>query len=144
MIRRPPRSTLFPYTTLFRSHSGPAHLCQRKAELAIIIQYLRCRGCHRRLYRPRNGQFVDQRCWPFEQIVFAAKSSPNLCCQSFRFCADRLRRQCCLKGPRRKSWPLISYRNGTVQECQGGRSPRIHVPHPPEVASFHINKEQHL
>src|SRR5260370_23903363 len=24
MIRRPPRSTLFPYTTLFRSHSGQA------------------------------------------------------------------------------------------------------------------------
>src|SRR5256885_8006733 len=23
MIRRPPRSTLFPYTTLFRSHSNP-------------------------------------------------------------------------------------------------------------------------
>src|SRR3712207_8864147 len=23
MIRRPPRSTLFPYTTLFRSHYGP-------------------------------------------------------------------------------------------------------------------------
>src|SRR3989441_7872216 len=25
MIRRPPRSTLFPYTTLFRSHSQPNH-----------------------------------------------------------------------------------------------------------------------
>src|SRR3989449_6334704 len=25
MIRRPPRSTLFPYTTLFRSGSGPVH-----------------------------------------------------------------------------------------------------------------------
>src|SRR2546430_7647218 len=25
MIRRPPRSTLFPYTTLFRSHSTDAH-----------------------------------------------------------------------------------------------------------------------
>src|SRR2546427_7893650 len=25
MIRRPPRSTLFPYTTLFRSRAGPAH-----------------------------------------------------------------------------------------------------------------------
>src|SRR3712207_7250485 len=25
MIRRPPRSTLFPYTTLFRSHLGPSH-----------------------------------------------------------------------------------------------------------------------
>src|SRR2546430_4480308 len=24
MIRRPPRSTLFPYTTLFRSHNSPA------------------------------------------------------------------------------------------------------------------------
>src|SRR5256885_3196932 len=27
MIRRPPRSTLFPYTTLFRSLLGVAHLC---------------------------------------------------------------------------------------------------------------------
>src|SRR5258706_8812217 len=26
MIRRPPRSTLFPYTTLFRSHSCHGHL----------------------------------------------------------------------------------------------------------------------
>src|SRR2546429_1617809 len=25
MIRRPPRSTLFPYTTLFRSHVGAGH-----------------------------------------------------------------------------------------------------------------------
>src|SRR2546422_6810161 len=25
MIRRPPRSTLFPYTTLFRSHGDPQH-----------------------------------------------------------------------------------------------------------------------
>src|ERR1035438_10617509 len=25
MIRRPPRSTLFPYTTLFRSHRAPSH-----------------------------------------------------------------------------------------------------------------------
>src|SRR3712207_7562085 len=33
MIRRPPRSTLFPYTTLFRSAGHPA------------------RGAHRRLYR---------------------------------------------------------------------------------------------
>src|SRR5258708_15781897 len=27
MIRRPPRSTLFPYTTLFRSSSPPANSC---------------------------------------------------------------------------------------------------------------------
>src|SRR2546430_8853328 len=27
MIRRPPRSTLFPYTTLFRSFHGPVVIC---------------------------------------------------------------------------------------------------------------------
>src|SRR2546430_3920739 len=31
MIRRPPRSTLFPYTTLFRSHGGPVCRCGRGA-----------------------------------------------------------------------------------------------------------------
>src|SRR2546430_13071168 len=31
MIRRPPRSTLFPYTTLFRSHLSPAVLAYRLA-----------------------------------------------------------------------------------------------------------------
>src|SRR5467141_4571946 len=30
MIRRPPRSTLFPYTTLFRSHSGGGHFRRRR------------------------------------------------------------------------------------------------------------------
>src|SRR3712207_7656378 len=38
MIRRPPRSTLFPYTTLFRS---PRHLvvlrCRRHGELAVGV-----------------------------------------------------------------------------------------------------------
>src|SRR5258708_27112076 len=29
MIRRPPRSTLFPYTTLFRSHGRRAHRAER-------------------------------------------------------------------------------------------------------------------
>src|SRR5205814_6213757 len=27
MLRRPPRSTLFPYTTLFRSHGSKSRLC---------------------------------------------------------------------------------------------------------------------
>src|SRR5690242_21406086 len=32
MIRRPPRSTLFPYTTLFRSlQLGPAEKCQKRS-----------------------------------------------------------------------------------------------------------------
>src|SRR2546421_4840667 len=32
MIRRPPRSTLFPYTTLFRSHSDPYDAGEQRHE----------------------------------------------------------------------------------------------------------------
>src|SRR3712207_8024070 len=42
MIRRPPRSTLFPYTTLFRSSGHPAH---RRAE-----------GRQRRCWQPDQGK----------------------------------------------------------------------------------------
>src|SRR2546427_5194048 len=35
MIRRPPRSTLFPYTTLFRSLEGPANDINEAADSAI-------------------------------------------------------------------------------------------------------------
>src|SRR5256885_13017974 len=35
MIRRPPRSTLFPYTTLFRSH--PADLVRLRREADILV-----------------------------------------------------------------------------------------------------------
>src|SRR2546427_7535403 len=31
MIRRPPRSTLFPYTTLFRSRTLPANHCETRS-----------------------------------------------------------------------------------------------------------------
>src|SRR5258708_22141697 len=36
MIRRPPRSTLFPYTTLFRSHSSDAHSDLRSSMNRIV------------------------------------------------------------------------------------------------------------
>src|SRR2546430_2940278 len=35
MIRRPPRSTLFPYTTLFRSHPAAAALPARSPQLVV-------------------------------------------------------------------------------------------------------------
>src|SRR2546422_8745736 len=53
MIRRPPRSTLFPYTTLFRSdHPAPAGTAEGQG---------RCRGCRRepvgqRLAGPRRSE----------------------------------------------------------------------------------------
>src|SRR5260370_23019900 len=40
MIRRPPRSTLFPYTTLFRSHSQATHAAAiRSAPAALTPKY---------------------------------------------------------------------------------------------------------
>src|SRR3712207_7493803 len=38
MIRRPPRSTLFPYTTLFRSRRNRFFLQVRREELALRLQ----------------------------------------------------------------------------------------------------------
>src|SRR5258708_27070498 len=51
MIRRPPRSTLFPYTTLFRSSPDDASL----SELAIAVG----RAARRRLGRSLSIREVD-------------------------------------------------------------------------------------
>src|SRR5947209_11242359 len=50
MIRRPPRSTLFPYTTLFRSRSGS---CQRRRRRRIRVRdAVRERARHARPLSP--------------------------------------------------------------------------------------------
>src|SRR3712207_7328209 len=59
MIRRPPRSTLFPYTTLFRS--APAAAEQRGRVLRLLLRLLPARGL-----RPADGHLhreglLDQR-----------------------------------------------------------------------------------
>src|SRR3712207_8504051 len=55
MIRRPPRSTLFPYTTLFRSHP-PAHATRRGdgSGPPAARKRRRAGGAH-----PRAGDFAD-------------------------------------------------------------------------------------
>src|SRR2546427_9277684 len=40
MIRRPPRSTLFPYTTLFRSDEVHAALRQQVGQVALVMVFL--------------------------------------------------------------------------------------------------------
>src|SRR2546430_3509761 len=47
MIRRPPRSTLFPYTTLFRSLAWPL----KEAEVNALCERLRAPGEERELAR---------------------------------------------------------------------------------------------
>src|SRR5258708_14293304 len=44
MIRRPPRSTLFPYTTLFRSHLGYRMIALEVDEMQKAADYLKTKG----------------------------------------------------------------------------------------------------
>src|SRR5205085_3857079 len=89
MIRRPPRSTLFPYTTLFRSGTGKSTAVRALADLLPAIA--RVRGC---LYGDRKStrlnsshsqisyavfclkkknkrQSEDQRCFQFVFVLFS-------------------------------------------------------------------------
>src|SRR5256885_4151861 len=75
MIRRPPRSTLFPYTTLFRSSTAPSQ---------------RIRSCHRGEGPPREspqsgeGQQVEGRpasCPRSEEHTSELQSPCNLVCR---------------------------------------------------------------
>src|SRR2546425_4099505 len=43
MIRRPPRSTLFPYTTLFRSHDGPLTSAVRHGAICYLDEVVEAR-----------------------------------------------------------------------------------------------------
>src|SRR2546425_3190808 len=52
MIRRPPRSTLFPYTTLFRSRGKHCIVAQ---ELPICISFSSCPSQNRRMGFCRTG-----------------------------------------------------------------------------------------
>src|SRR5256885_12641160 len=53
MIRRPPRSTLFPYTTLFRSNSIAFRMCHHRAK-AHKLQLMQSL-----VHRRRDGNFVE-------------------------------------------------------------------------------------
>src|SRR5258708_13839934 len=52
MIRRPPRSTLFPYTTLFRSVSFAASEEARPLAPYLVLQFSGCLLFGRRLHVP--------------------------------------------------------------------------------------------
>src|SRR2546430_10270184 len=66
MIRRPPRSTLFPYTTLFRSHHGDhiATLCSQRHTNADLAG-------------PTGSAFV----WRSEEHTSELQSQSNLVCR---------------------------------------------------------------
>src|SRR3712207_9359660 len=54
MIRRPPRSTLFPYTTLFRSvHGGPTLMTRASSSMTSPMSLIDLPRGRDRLRRPR-------------------------------------------------------------------------------------------
>src|SRR5258707_3828564 len=58
MIRRPPRSTLFPYTTLFRSRGRASRRlrCRRLLLRLVLFQYRRGGGRQPRRYWNRTSR----------------------------------------------------------------------------------------
>src|SRR5256885_12023104 len=80
MIRRPPRSTLFPYTTLFRS--GPLICCAAGTPLSTLVLESKSAKIHANLPRERNFcQSFDSRCRRSEEHTSELQSPCNLVCR---------------------------------------------------------------
>src|SRR5256885_3795930 len=85
MIRRPPRSTLFPYTTLFRSGNGSSWIATpRPTLLERRTSRARCRNDASAIGRPRQSRpaaaFLTG--WPRSEEHTSELQSPcNLVCR---------------------------------------------------------------
>ena len=99
MIRRPPRSTLFPYTTLFRSLEMTAEYTKTR------IQFERPLGAFQAVQQRLADMFIDvngarwvtyQALWrlseglPAEREVAIAKAFTNIACQRVALSAQQL------------------------------------------------------
>src|SRR2546427_8434068 len=102
MIRRPPRSTLFPYTTLFRSNAAVRvgrddrvrrHLSDRQDSLFVLTQPERLSGqtpSHsRRQHRDRKSTRLNSSHSQISYAVFCLKKKKKECIH--RFSASFLR-----------------------------------------------------
>src|SRR5256885_11527323 len=83
MIRRPPRSTLFPYTTLFRSHARrPKHLLTVFAgQDAAATERARSYFTGYPPSSPQMGLFTDGRLVRSEEHTSELQSPCNLVCR---------------------------------------------------------------
>src|SRR3712207_8264049 len=93
MIRRPPRSTLFPYTTLYRSHGG-----SMGADARVVIRIWISAGLPvliNKQKHPNGGGWGAETSQPFPpQIEFPGTSSQrravSVCgCLKWSKCGDR-------------------------------------------------------
>src|SRR5256885_7003141 len=80
MIRRPPRSTLFPYTTLFRSGQGNRHGCRAQPRGACAAALRNARRQRHERWRSRAAD-GDARRSRSEEHTSELQSPCNLVCR---------------------------------------------------------------
>src|SRR5258708_24706322 len=91
MIRRPPRSTLFPYTTLFRSHgpdrNGVGAVARRQNRGVAVAAEITGRDNHHNAGIPRRfyrlAEWIDQRAFinRSEEHTSELQSPDHLVCR---------------------------------------------------------------
>src|SRR2546430_10040627 len=97
MIRRPPRSTLFPYTTLFRSSSAYEELQTFSAVLSQIrVNYVDSVAYHDLVHAAIDGMLQDRKSTRLNsshsQISYAVfclkKKKKNQCVRQYLVCEN--------------------------------------------------------
>src|SRR2546429_5042894 len=88
MIRRPPRSTLFPYTTLFRSRWWPLPSCLSAVRTSEPVSASRRFICHsRQINRDRKSTRLNSSHGYISYAVFCLKKKKtNLNCNTLPSC----------------------------------------------------------
>src|SRR2546430_10307078 len=92
MIRRPPRSTLFPYTTLFRSDSDhfpmglvqSAHRGNKYTAFSVWLRLRlghRCNDPHRRTRVDHGGKYPESPLSRSEEHTSELQSQSNIVCR---------------------------------------------------------------
>src|SRR5258708_21253051 len=71
MIRRPPRSTLFPYTTLFRSGGQPTHAFPKRYKTSLTCHEATCLLIDRKSTRLNSSHQI------ISYAVFCLKKKKN-------------------------------------------------------------------
>src|SRR5207253_10532512 len=88
MIRRPPRSTLFPYTTLFRSSSLSLTLFSHQIELLEVVLLPRDELDSRKEYQDRKSTRLNSSHVATPNAVFCLKKKTNTYTHIFEWTID--------------------------------------------------------
>src|SRR2546430_12429966 len=91
MIRRPPRSTLFPYTTLFRSHGGALQVVHHAADAAHFLAAAGAPGTA--VHQDRKSTRLNSSHSQISYAVFCLKKKKKTKCMNFISRYDSIIRQ---------------------------------------------------